>query len=130
MKPKVNNTSAKGNTNLVTKAVFSNTQSGSYDSRDNFVGDVDRNGKRLYSTNLKATSEQVERNFPAVLDAGKITAIVAHKEGQGKTLLVESNATYRLKSEPIHFEENEVLGTPARMVAFYRPMIEEEPFTL
>ena len=65
--------------NTVDSAVFTNTTSGTLSTdrrgRTDFEPKRDRDGKLVYSTTLKAVTQQTDRNFPAVITADKVTAI-------------------------------------------------------
>ena len=106
--------------NLVNQATFTNTASGST-IRDEFVPNRDRLGKIVYSTGLKASTSQVDRDFPAVLPAQKIKAIVVANTKAGKTILVEDGVDYRRTGKEFSFEERE--GSPATKVVFYKPIM-------
>ena len=106
--------------NLVTQATFINTASGDY-VRDDFVPNRDRLGKIIYSTGLKAITLQVDRDFPAILSAKQIKAIVVANEKAGKTILVEKDVDYRRTGKEFSFEERE--GSPASKTVFYKPIM-------
>jgi len=106
--------------NLVNQATFTNTASGST-IRDEFVPNRDRLGKIVYSTGLKASTSQVDRDFPAVLPAKKIKAIVVANNKAGKTILVEDGVDYRRTGKEFSFEERD--GSPATKVVFYKPIM-------
>ena len=115
--------------NTVDSAVFTNTTSGTLSTdrkgRTDFEPKRDRDGKLVYSTTLKAVTQQTDRNFPAVITAAKVTAIVNASASQKSpiALLVETGADYRLSKEPTLLESNEDLGLPETLVGFYKPII-------
>tara|TARA_R100001463_G_scaffold42792_1_gene89490 strand:- start:215 stop:613 length:399 start_codon:yes stop_codon:yes gene_type:complete len=121
-----NNTSSTIDKSTVDEATFKNTQSGTTD-KDGFIGDFDRMGKPIMSTNLYVTTLQVDRNFPTVLSPEKIKAIVAHSESNNKTLLVESGVAYRIAREPKVRPANDILGTPATKYTTFRPVADANP---
>ena len=111
----------------VTEAKFSNTASGTVVAHPktgktiDFEVSRDKDNKVIYTTNLKAITQQVDRNFPAVLTADKVAKIASSKKNQ--PLLVEDSCDYRLSGEPTPFEENLEEGLPASLQAFYKPII-------
>lgn len=115
--------------NTVDSAVFTNTTSGTLSTdrrgRTDFEPKRDRDGKLVYSTTLKAVTQQTDRNFPAVLTADKVTAIVnaSAKQKSPIALLVETGVDYRLSKAPTVLEANEDLGLPETLVGFYKPII-------
>tara|TARA_R100001510_G_C7648864_1_gene206252 strand:- start:587 stop:970 length:384 start_codon:yes stop_codon:yes gene_type:complete len=113
----------------VTKAKFSNTASGTVVAHPktgktiDFEVSRDKDNKVIYTTNLKAITQQVDRNFPAVLTADKVAKIASSSKKKNQPLLVEDNCDYRLSGEPSSFEENLEEGLPASLQAFYKPII-------
>ena len=105
---------------VVTDVSISNTASGNT-IRGEFEPNRDRLGKIVYSTGLKLTTEQVDRDFPAVLTADKIKSIVKALAKQDKTILVEDGVSYRLTGKEVTFEAKDDL--PATKVGFYRPIM-------
>jgi hypothetical protein len=114
-------------TTVVTDVSISNTASGTT-IRGEFEPNRDRLGKIIYSTGLKLTTEQVDRNFPAVLTADKVKSIVKALHKQDKTLLVEDGVSYRLTGKEVTFEAKDDL--PASKVGFYRPIMPRVTVTI
>ena len=115
--------------NTVDSAVFTNTTSGTLSTdrkgRTDFEPKRDRQGKLVYSTTLKAVTQQTDRVFPAVITADKVSAIVraSAKQKSPIDLLVEPGADYRLSKAPTLLEASEDLGLPETLVGFYKPII-------
>ena len=113
----------------VTEAKFSNTASGTVVAHPktgktiDFEVSRDKDNKVIYTTNLKAITQQVDRNFPAVLTADKVAKIASSSKKKNQPLLVEDSCDYRLSGEPNSFEENLEEGLPASLQAFYKPII-------
>jgi len=116
----MNNTSS---TKLVTNAKFSNTASGATNRVGDFVRERDADGKTIYTTNLRVTTSQVDRNFPAVITAKKVAEIAKASTKLKQTLNVVDGVDYRLNGEPTTFEESDDGSLPSAMVAFYKPQI-------
>ena len=113
---------------IVTEAKFSNTASGTVVSNAkgvviDFEPKRDKDNKVIYTTSLKAITQQVDRNFPAVLTADKVAKIAAASKKLNQPLRVEDSCDYRLSGEPTSFEENLEEGLPASLQAFYKPII-------
>ncbi len=114
---------------LVDSAVFTNTTSGTLSTdrrgRTDFEPRRDRQGKLVYSTTLKAVTQQTDRNFPTVITADKVSSIVraSAKQKSPIDLHVEAGADYRLSKAPTLLEANEDLGLPETLVGFYKPII-------
>jgi len=113
----------------VTEAKFSNTASGTVVSHPktgetiDFEPNRDKDNKVIYTTSLKATTQQVDRNFPAVITADKVAKIAAASKKLNQPLRVEDSCDYRLSGEPTSFEENPKEGLPASQQATYKPII-------
>ena len=116
---------------VVDKATFSNTASGTVITHPksgkaiDFEVNRDKDNSVIYTTNLKAVTQQVDRTFPAVLTADKVASIVraSAKQKSPIDLLVEPGADYRLSKAPTVLEANEDLGLPETLVGFYKPII-------
>jgi len=125
----MNNSKKTTTNNFVNSAVFTNTASGTlstdHKGRTDFETNRDRQGKLIYTTNLKAVTQQADRDFPPVITADKIAIIVKNsaKASPPIDLQVETGADYRLAKTPTLLEENEELGLPETLVANYKPII-------
>ena len=117
---------------VVDKATFTNTASGTVVSHPktgktiDFEANRDKDNKVIYTTNLKATTLQVDRNFPAVLTADKVAKIAASSKKMNQPLRVEDSCDYRLSGEPVEFDENTELDLPASMQATYKPIVSRD----
>jgi len=110
-------------TKLVTSAKFSNTASGATNRVGDFVRKLDADGKTIYTSNLRATTTQVDRNFSPVITAKKIAVIAKASAKLKQSLNVVDGVDYRLSGEPITFDESDDGSLPSAMVAYYKPYV-------
>ena len=117
---------------VVDKATFSNTASGTVVTHPktgktiDFEVNRDKDNSVIYTTNLKAVTQQVDRTFPAVLTADKVASIAQASKKLKQPLQVEDNCDYRLSGEPVEFEANAELDLPASMQATYKPIVSRD----
>ena len=106
--------------NFVDDAVFSNTAAGRT-FRGEFEPERDRDGKLVYTRNLKVRTLQVTKQFRLVIPAKAVAKIAKASEKLDQTLQVTEGVDYRLSGEPTQFEGTDEL--PPSAVAYYRPVV-------
>jgi len=109
-------------TKVVDDARFANTKQPDPGYKD-FVAKVDAAGKTLYTNNLRVTTLQIDRNFPAVIPAEKVKRIAAQYLDNNQTLLYVPDVDYQMFGEVQEFDENVERELPACMQAFFKPVI-------
>ena len=109
-------------TKVVDDARFANTKQSNPSYKD-FVAKVDPvTGKTLYTVNLKVTTLQINRNFPAVITAAKVKRIAEQYLSNNQTLLYVPDVDYQLTGEVQEFDEDVDRELPASLQAFYKPI--------
>tara|TARA_Y100001951_G_C11243547_1_gene242006 strand:+ start:526 stop:888 length:363 start_codon:yes stop_codon:yes gene_type:complete len=106
--------------NYVDDAVFSNTSAGRT-FRGEFEPERDRDGRLIYTHNLKVRTLQVTKQFRLVIPAKAVAKIAKASEKLGQALQVTKGVDYRLSGEPTQFEGTDEL--PPSAVAYYRPVV-------
>tara|TARA_R110000824_G_scaffold12687_1_gene55640 strand:+ start:1808 stop:2179 length:372 start_codon:yes stop_codon:yes gene_type:complete len=110
-------------TKLVSSAKFSNTSHGATNKVGDFIVSKDAEGNTLYTRNLRVTSTQVDRTFPAVITAKKVAEIASTSLTKKQPLQVVAGVDYRLGGEPTTLPESDDGSLPAVVTAFFYPVV-------
>ena len=108
--------------NFVDDAVFSNTAAGRT-FRGEFEPERDRNGRLIYTNNLKVRTLQVTKQFRLVIPAKTVAEIASTYAKKNQPLNIVDGVDYRLSCEPSEFEGTDEL--PPSKVAYYKPIVPE-----
>ena len=106
--------------NFVTDAVFSNTSAGRTFKGD-FEPERDRDGRIIYTSNLKVRTLQVTKQFRLVIPAKTVAKIAKASNKAKQPLQVTDGVDYRLVGEPTQFEGTDDL--PPSAEAYYKPVV-------